>query len=452
MQFDFVRTLDRKDQDGAFHFYKSLLNANTTKAVIGFLRHEGSVAAIPTDFDRDMSIVNCAGIAVSTDGTARPASPEDRFTMSAASRPEAGTPENFLAFLDWACCEDTELRNWILTAFGVSLFGHPTDRIINFYGSGRNGKGAALRTLFRVMKSYAAVLPRTLAIKEPYTSSRFDREGLVGKRLAVLPDLKLESGSKLNLDELKTLAGNGDPQSVEPKGKKRFDAVICCKIFLASNEQIPIDSFGDSEKERFFLVPFDNHIEAKDETLEDRFMPEYGKILNLLLEYAVKYFQNGRKMPACLKIDRATEKYFNNQDLIGQFLGDVCETGEGKFTPKRELYEKFVKWCEEEQAITRPMKPKTFFRALEKRGFYEAFRKIDGVSKRVIIGFDTQTQENLNFGLPSHASAYKGSNPKNENLCVSVSATGKNPAGKAPVLYGSPEQKKLWESPKTVIY
>jgi P4 family phage/plasmid primase-like protien len=449
-----IQRLDRGDQDSGFRFYKTLLNANTTRAVIALLRHEGAVTAVPTDFDCDIDLINCFGVAVSSNGAMRSSTPEDRFTMTTACRPEPGIPENFMAFIDWAACGDSESKDWILTAFGVALFGHPTDRIINLFGGGRNGKGAALRTLFKVMKTYAAVLPRTLAIKEPYTSSRFDREGLVGKRLAILPDLKLESKSKLNLDELKTLVGNGDPQSVEPKGKKRFDAVICCKIFLASNEKIPVDSFGESERERFFLVPFDNHIETKDETLEDRFVPEYGKILNLFIEYAVRYFQNGRKMPHCTKIDRATDQYFNSQDLVGQFISDVCETGEGKFTSKRELYEKFTKWCKYEQAIAQPISPKTFFKALEKRGFYEIVKKVDGKTRRVLTGLVTRLQENPESGLPPYASMYINPNPKNEIVCNRVTETPEKtgPGEAISGVYSSPEQQQLWENSETVLF
>jgi P4 family phage/plasmid primase-like protien len=449
-----ISSVDPDDQWRAFRFYKLLLAASTIRAVISLLKHESGIAALAVDFNRDRDLVNCAGIAVSADGTTRPAAAADRFTMSTAAKPGPGRPENFMTFIEWAACGDAELRDWILTAFGVAIFGHPTDRIINFYGGGRNGKGAALRTLFRVMKSYAAVLPRTLAIREPYTSSRFDLEGLVGKRMAALFDLKLESKSKLNLDELKTLTGNGDPQSVEPKGKKRFDAVVCCKIFIASNEKIPIDSFGDSEKERFFLVPFNNHVEAKDETLEERFVPEYGKILNLLIEYAVKYFKNGRKMPGCKAIDQATAHYFNSQDLIGQFIGDVCETGEGKFTPKRELYEKFVKWCAEEQAITKPMRPKTFFEDLEKRGFHEVVRKVEGKANRCFVGLVTKLQKNLNSTLLSREENTKSSNMKNENSCNFVTKPSENTGSGEPAasLYSGFDQREIWENKDAVLY
>ncbi|MDR0498017.1 MAG: hypothetical protein LBH42_10405, partial [Treponema sp.] len=173
---------------------------------------------------------------------------------------------------------------------------------------------------------------------------------------------------------------------VEPKGKSRYDAVINCKIFILSNDKIPINSFGESEKRRFYLVPFNNHIEEKNEALEDGFVPEYGKILDLLIKHAVRYFQNGRKMPYCKAIDQATADYFDSQDLVKQFLQDNCEAGDGLYVIKKELYAKFVDWCNSEQAIRRPMKPKDFIEALEKRDIHEVYKRIDGKLERILSG------------------------------------------------------------------
>ena len=410
---------DTQNQNIAFNFYKSLLNASTTRAVVGLLKHEPSIAALPVDFDNNMDVVNCAGTVVLTDGNTRPATPEDRFTQSAICKPEPGIPENFMSFINWSSSGDRELVEWKLTAYGIALFGHPTDRIINLYGTGRNGKGTELRTLFKIMGGYATVLPRALAIKEPHSSSRFDREGLVGKRMAALFDLKPEMG-KLNLDDLKTLCGNGDPQSVEPKGKPRYNAVISCKVFLSSNDKIPVDSYGPSEKRRFYLVPFSNQIEEVNEALEERFGPEYGKILNLLIEYAAKYFNNGRKMPPCTAIDRATADYFDSQDLVGQFINDNCDTGEALFVGKTELYNAFATWCESEQGIKRPMKPKTFSANLEKRGIYETVKLVSGKAKRVFKGIITILQKNPKNDLLSHEEQNFNTNSFFENSCNSV--------------------------------
>ncbi|GHV89698.1 hypothetical protein AGMMS50268_02010 [Spirochaetia bacterium] len=271
-----------------------------------------------------------------------------------------------------------------MTACGAALFGHVTDRIVNFYGTGKNGKGTLLRTLFFILGTYAAALPRGVVLKEPGQGSRFDLGGLPGKRAAICFDLKPDR-AWLNLDVLKSIAGNGDPIFVEKKGKDGYSEVLKCKIFLASNDKIPIDSFGESEKRRFCLVPFNAHAEAVDEMLEARFIPEYEKILNLFIEYAVKYYANGRKMPPCKAIDTATADYFDSQDIIGQFLKDSEAFTKADYEPKTAFYTKFEEYCGFQQGIRRPMKAKTFTNELEKRGIFETVKKIDGKATRVFL-------------------------------------------------------------------
>jgi len=477
---------DPQGQNAAFRFYQSMMDAGTKRAIISLLKHEPDVAALPGDFNTDINLVNCAGTVVSTDGSTRPATPEDRFTFSLACKPEAGIPENFVNFINWSSSGNKELIEWKLTAYAISLFGHPTDRIINFHGTGGNGKGTELRVIFKISGSYAVPLPRPIAIKEPGQSSRFDRETLVGKRMAVLFDLKPENG-KLNLDDLKTLCGNGDPQSVEPKGKPRYTAVICSKIFIASNDKIPVDTFDESVTRRFYLVPFNNHIEVKDETLEDRFKPEYGKILNLLIEYAVKYFQNGRKMPSCDVIDRVTDEYFDSQNIIGQFIRDNFEEDKMICVGKTELYENFSKWCEEQHGILKPIQSKPFTLALEKMGIKVIVKKIDGKTKRMFSGELRRLQRNMNFNSELHENkefqidlnfvkpcnfvtmskkltpevtelqSYKNSKLSYENdisqqpdekSCNFVTQEGTAMAEP----YQNEEQKRLWENPETVLY
>jgi len=449
--FALIKQADPQNQNAPFRFYKSLLKASTTKAVISLLKHESGVAVLPKEFNQNMDAVNCQGVVVSIDGRTRPATPEDRFTFSTMCKPEQGSPKNFMKFLKWSSSKDKELINWKLTVYGISLFGHPTDKIINLYGTGRNGKGTELRTLSGIMGEYATVLPRPLAIKEPYSSSRFDLEVLVGKRMATLFDLMPERG-KLNLDVLKSVCGNGDRQSVEPKGKKRYEAVICCKIFLASNDKIPIDSFGPSEKERFYLVPFDNHIQNKDETLEDRFKPEYGKILNLLIKYAIKYYKNGRKMPACTAIDKATAAYFDSQDLVGQFIQDNCVVGKNLFVKKTELYTNFVAWCDSEQGIKQPIKSKLFTEALEKRNIHEKTLSVSDKSTRVFMGIITKLQKKHEFELHSHKQRDFNTNAETGNSCNSVMNETEDILKTDLEPYHSEKQKQLWKDTEAIIY
>ncbi|GHT86941.1 hypothetical protein FACS1894137_13260 [Spirochaetia bacterium] len=427
------------DQEIAFKFCKALQTRSCLDAVASLMRHEPAVFCLPSDFDKDDTVINCRGLVVGIDGSTREATPEDRFTMSAPIRPEPGEPAEFTRFLNWAACGNDELKDWLLTACGVALYGHSTDRITNFYGTGRNGKGTLLRALFSVMGSYAITLPRSVAIKEPGQGSRFDIGCLPGKRAAILFDLKPDHG-RLNLDILKSVCGNGDQIFVEKKGKDGYSTALKCKVFLASNDKIPIESYGNSEKRRFRLVPFNATAEAIDETLEARFIPEFGKILNLFIEYAVKYYANGRNMPQCKAIEAATDDYFDSQDLIKQFLEDTEAFTKTDYEQKTEFYTKFEEYCGAQQGIRRPIKAKSFTNELEKRGIIETVKKIDGKATRVFLRKVTRLQKNLNFILASHEANSLETNMNFNNSCNRVTETTETGP------YETEEQRQIWET------
>ena len=383
------------DSAAAYAFWKKFLGLRCKKNVIELLQYEPNIAELPENMDKQDELVNCLGVMVSTNGSTRPATTADLNTMSCLVKPEEGDPVEFNKFIEWATCGDKELKEWILTALSVSLFGHPTDRIVNFYGKGGNGKGVLLRLLKAIMGSYATGLPRPVVIKSPGIQSRFDTACLIGKRAAALTDLKPDRGEKLNIDELKKLAGNGDILKAEQKFKESFDFISKAKLFIASNDKIPIDSFGDSEKRRFSLVPFNAKFEEKDETLEERFIPEYGKILNLLIQYADYYFHNlNRKMPECKAIEKATGDFFYSQDIIGQFIADRCTIDKYERMPKKELYEAFVEYCKEEHGIEKSISLIRFTIELEKRGIKESRQKYEGKVSRVFMGIHLKTADN----------------------------------------------------------
>jgi P4 family phage/plasmid primase-like protien len=432
-------------------FAIKILTARGTAHIISLLKNEIEIAALPEEFDADPNIVNCCGLVVSADASTREAVPADMFTKTTVCRPEPGTPEKFLAFIDWATCSDGELKEWIMTALSISLFGHVSDKLINFYGQGGNGKGTTCRVIYHILKDYAVSLPRNLVVKSNYGTGRFDKANLPGKRGAFCFDLKLEPDERLNLDDLKSICGNGDVISIEKKHLDSFDAVLHCKIFIASNEKIPISATGESERRRFHLVPFDGRIKEKDETLEDSFVPEYPRILNLLFEYASRYYANGRKMPSCKAIDLATGHFFDSQDLVGLFVQDRCTIADGYVTPKTELFMAYANYLEAEQGIKKPGETRIFSESLEKRGIFESVKKIEGKARRVFVGITlgevTRLQKDPNFHITSSGKTNIETNMNSRLFCNPVTGEGENMKR-----YSSPEQKKLWEDPEAVLY
>ncbi|MDR1287110.1 MAG: DUF5906 domain-containing protein [Treponema sp.] len=438
-------------RESVVKFAIKILTASGAAHIISLLKNEIEIDALPEEFDAAPDIVNCCGLAASANGGTREAAPSDMFTKTTVCRPEPGTPERFLAYIDWVTCGDSEEKEWLMTTLSLSLFGHVSDKIINFYGQGGNGKGTTCRVIYHILKDYAVSLPRSLVVKSNHGTGRFDKANLPGKRGAFCFDLKLEPGERLNLDDLKSICGNGDVISIEKKHLDSFDAVLHCKIFIASNEKIPVSATGESERRRFHLVPFNARIEEKDETLEDSFIPEYPRILNLLLEYAARYYANGRKMPPCKAIDLATGRFFDSQDLVGLFIQDRCTVADGYVIPKTELFMAYANYLETEQGIKRPGKTRVFAESLEKRGIFESVKKIEGNAKRVFVGITlgevTRLQKDPNFHITFSGETNIETNTNSRLFCNRVTQGDGNP-----VKYNSPEQKKLWEDPEKAIY
>ncbi len=261
-------------------------------------------------------------------------------------------------------------------------------------------------------------------------------------------DLKTEPGEKYNLDELKSIAGDGDIIPIERKMQPLFNKALFCKVFISTNEQIPIDSFGESERSRFRLVPCLAHVDEPDSGLENALKKECPQILNLLLKYAVQWNANGRKLPPCKVVDAATNSFFERQDVIGQFIADRCVLGEGLRIPKKELFVAYEQYLTKEQGIFKAGKIKNFSSALEKRGINEGFTKVDGKSSRCFVGItlighpDTKKPENE---LLSYSNSLRENNIKSENSCVSVSEKPKTATKTAENPYFSEDQQRLWE-------
>jgi len=439
---------DEATRTAGIKFGAKILTAQGVSNIENLLRNEQETSADEDDFKNKPHIINCQSEACGIDGARRKAEAADFFLMSAAVKPAEGTPERFLLFLDWFTRGDAELKEWLLTVMAIALFGFPSRLIVNLYGQGQNGKGTLLRLLFNILGDYATTLPRSLAIKSRFTDRRFDKSDLPEKFAALLFDLKPEPGDKWNLDELKSICGDGDIIPIERKMQPLFNAALFCKVFISTNDQIPIDSFGESERSRFRLVPCLAHVDEPDPELENALRKEYPQILNLLLGYAARWNADGRKLPPCKVVDMATNSFFENQDIIGQFLSDNCVLSEGLRIPKKELFNSYEQYLFKEQGISKPGKIKSFAAALEKRGINEGFTKIDGKSSRCFVGItlightDTKKPE---FELLSHNNSLREKNVNSENFCVSVSEKSETATKTAENPYFSEDQRRLWE-------
>src|SRR4029078_10354951 len=86
-----------------------------------------------------------------------------------------------------------------------------------------------------------------------------------------------------------------------------------------------VRSIDDAIRRRFNLVPFMNTPAAIDRKLEERLRGEWPGILRWMIEGCLDSQQDGPVRPAA--VAEATDGYFEDQDLMGQWIKADCEEG-----------------------------------------------------------------------------------------------------------------------------
>jgi putative DNA primase/helicase len=108
------------------------------------------------------------------------------------------------------------------------------------------------------------------------------------------------------------------------------------KLTLIGNHKPVLRSVDAAARRRFNLVPFMNVPAVVDQQLEHKLKAEWPGILRWLIEGCLDWQANGLTRPEVVK--KATENYFEDQDLFGQWLADWCEVGPRHFEVTSTLF------------------------------------------------------------------------------------------------------------------
>jgi putative DNA primase/helicase len=82
-----------------------------------------------------------------------------------------------------------------------------------------------------------------------------------------------------------------------------------------------------------------------DKNLAAKLKEEAPGILRWLVEGHRKYRQQGLQLPPAIR--EATDAYRKEVDLLGAFITEACETGEGHTCPASTLYRNYSNWCQD---------------------------------------------------------------------------------------------------------
>jgi P4 family phage/plasmid primase-like protien len=345
-------------------------------AMIDLASKERTVVTVINDYDRDPWLFNCQNGTIDLHmGKLKPHDPADMITTISpvVLDPKAECPQ-WLAFLNEVMGSDQQMVDFLSRATGYTLSADTSAQAMFFpYGDGCNGKGVFLEVVRYVMGGYGKDTSfETFVITRNKNEARNDLAGLVGARFVTASES--QDGHKLDEALIKRLTG-GDPITCRKLHHEFFTFYPNFKIWMHSNYKPVIRGTDWGIWRRLKCIPFEVTIpdDKRDEQLAPKLKTEASGILNWMLKGMADYLKFGMMYPD--KVNEATTKYRESQDVVGRFLGDKCVIAEYAESKQTEMYTAFTMWAEANREHV--MKESQFSDAMRKR-FGKPRHKADG--------------------------------------------------------------------------
>ncbi len=383
--FEWTGAIWKKNGTGlAFHFARELArqlaedeNAKTrvtagkaafAGAVEKFARNDQRLAVTAETWDRDPWLLGTPGGTVDLrTGLLRPANPSDGITKTTAVAPAttADCPL-WLRFLDETTGGDGEMVRFMQLWCGYSLTGDTREHALVFvFGSGGNGKSVFVNVNVGIMADYA-----TTASMDVFIASNADRHPtdlamLRGARLVTASET--EEGRQWAESRIKQLTG-GDRISARFMRQDFFTYLPAFKLTIIGNHKPGLRNVDDAARRRFNLVPFTRKPEVPDRSLEEKLRAEWPGILRWMIDGCLAWQRGGLVRPE--SVTAATEAYFDDQDILGEWLEEKCVVEPGNQNRKETTQDLFASWSLYAKAANElPGTVRSFSQTIEKHGF-----------------------------------------------------------------------------------
>jgi putative DNA primase/helicase len=369
LAYHYARTLTRRLAQGADARTMIVAGRAAFAGGVERLARADPVFARTADvWDADPWLAGCPGGVLNLrTGLVERADPAQGITKSLAIAPadQVDCPR-WRAFLDETFGRDADLIRFVQQWLGYCLTGDVTEHALVFgYGGGGNGKSVLLNTISRIMGDYA--MP---AAMDTFIASRGDRHPtelamLAGVRFVTASET--EEGRAWAESKIKQLTG-GDPIQARFMRQDFFSFQPTFKLLIVGNHCPELHSADDAMRRRVNIVPFDHKPERPDHDLESKLVAEWPAILRWMIDGCLDWQVHRLVRPN--SVIAATTTYFNDQDLIGQWLDEDCDAEPGnthKWDTSSALFKSWSAYAE--RSGERPGNTKSFAEAMRGRGF-----------------------------------------------------------------------------------
>jgi putative DNA primase/helicase len=345
--FDMVRDICREvagNEDD-----KRVASAKTVAAVATLARADRRIAAAAEQWDANSWLLTGIGQTIDLrTGTARDPDPLDYITKKAACdcAPLGAAHPLWTAFLERVTDRSTELQSFLQRYIGYCCTGFTQEHVFVFaHGTGANGKSTFVNTVSGILGDYATIADTGTFIASHNERHPTDVAKLVGARLVVAQET--QHGRRWDEAKIKSMTG-GDRVTARYMRQDFFDFTPNYKLLISGNHKPRLASVDEAMRRRLLLVPFTVQIPPaeRDPKLVNKLKAEWPAILRWMVNGALEWQRIGLKPPPVVL--EATESYFSDQDIIGQWMADCVVTDDPlTVTASQTLYQSWKTWCEE---------------------------------------------------------------------------------------------------------
>lgn len=362
---------NQEEQKQALKNVNRMLSSSGKESMLKEAQHLKDIPCTNDLFDRQEYLFNCENGVYDLENFRF--IPHDKNLMlnkiSGVEYNEEADCPRFKKFMEEITDGNTEIVDFLQTAFGYSMTGSTVEQVMFFLtGDGSNGKSLLLQIIQEVLGDYSKTSqPEVLLDKKTQSQNLSEVARLKGVRMCVCGETK--QGDKLNESQIKTLVGGNDKIVARFLYCNEMEFIPIMKIWMATNYEPIVRGIDNGIWRRLIIIPF-THIfdeQSKDKLLINKLRAEKSGILNWLIEGCKKWKeQEGLILPECLKNEKL--KYRNDMDVVARFVDQECEVGNTNYRiGATNLYTIYKDYCTATNEYC--MSQIAFTKNLNKKGF-----------------------------------------------------------------------------------
>lgn len=322
---------------------EELRNSPIISGVELSLRNRPSLSMRQQDWDPDPSLINTpAGVVDLKTGELRPAFPADRMTRSTEIAPaDSCAGALWLEKLTEWFGDDPEEQAYFQTLAGYFLTGETRHACLPLWiGPGGDGKSVIANIFRYILGDYAKTSTDTAFVDTRQSQHSEELAWLNGSRLVLVNEI--EGSLPWNDGRIKAVTG-GEHIAASYKRGHVFEFRPSFKLLITGNEAPSLRSVGPEFRRRFHVYRFTRGVANPDPHLPEKLRAEAGAILRWMIDGAIRYYRDGlTPSPA---VEAANREYFEDNDLIQQWINECCIPGDDCRVEGALAYENFVAWA-----------------------------------------------------------------------------------------------------------